>query len=185
MPLPALKPVFQDTIRAKDEFLFRGILCLPGWEKSPSNHSVNPGNNRTLLFMHKWWGRNSMSDYLLVDGPGIWAFQVNLKPGKSFLIGRSSESDLRLPDAKVSGRHCQLRFDDGAWILQDLQSTRHLVNANPSRVPARDARVPVGARTLLHSPVPDGREKAWDKPGAERRKDRPARSDKKPRLARW
>ena len=39
------------------------------------------------------------------------------------LLGRHHGCDVRLTDASVSRRHAQLRFRDGRWILQDLDST--------------------------------------------------------------
>jgi hypothetical protein len=39
------------------------------------------------------------------------------------LIGRHSSCDVVLEDLAVSRRHAQLRFRDGSWILQDLDST--------------------------------------------------------------
>jgi hypothetical protein len=38
------------------------------------------------------------------------------------LIGRHLDCDVVLGDASVSRRHARLRFRDGRWILQDLQS---------------------------------------------------------------
>jgi hypothetical protein len=39
------------------------------------------------------------------------------------LLGRHHGCDIRLTDLSVSRRHAQLRFRDGRWILQDLDST--------------------------------------------------------------
>lgn len=39
------------------------------------------------------------------------------------LIGRHPSCDIVLPGAAVSRRHARVRFRDGAWILQDLNST--------------------------------------------------------------
>jgi hypothetical protein len=45
------------------------------------------------------------------------------------LIGRSEDCDVVLPDPRVSRHHARLRFRDGNWILQDLDSTNgSLVN---------------------------------------------------------
>jgi pSer/pThr/pTyr-binding forkhead associated (FHA) protein len=38
------------------------------------------------------------------------------------LVGRHHSCDVRLTGASVSRRHAQLRFRDGHWILQDLDS---------------------------------------------------------------
>jgi pSer/pThr/pTyr-binding forkhead associated (FHA) protein len=39
------------------------------------------------------------------------------------VIGRHPECDIVLAGASVSRRHARLRFRDGTWILQDLDST--------------------------------------------------------------
>jgi FHA domain len=39
------------------------------------------------------------------------------------LIGRDPDCDLTFADTAVSRRHAHLRFRDGRWILQDLEST--------------------------------------------------------------
>lgn len=44
-----------------------------------------------------------------------------LKPTIS--IGRRPDCDVQLNFANVSGRHCELLFDRGVWVIRDLQST--------------------------------------------------------------
>ena len=39
------------------------------------------------------------------------------------LVGRHPSCDIVLDDLSVSRRHARLRFRDGHWVLQDLQST--------------------------------------------------------------
>jgi hypothetical protein len=48
-------------------------------------------------------------------------------------VGRSRASDVVLSDPEVSRRHAQLRFRDGKWILEDLQS-RNGTTVNGVRV---------------------------------------------------
>jgi pSer/pThr/pTyr-binding forkhead associated (FHA) protein len=43
--------------------------------------------------------------------------------GKSVVIGRSAECDLRLQHRSVSRRHARLFLTDGDWFLSDLRST--------------------------------------------------------------
>ncbi len=43
------------------------------------------------------------------------------------LLGRHQSCDVVLEDNAVSRRHAQLRFRDGKWILQDLDSTNGTV----------------------------------------------------------
>jgi FHA domain len=48
------------------------------------------------------------------------------------LLGRHLSCDIVLDDLSVSRRHARLRFRDGHWVLQDLQSTNGtLVNRAP------------------------------------------------------
>jgi pSer/pThr/pTyr-binding forkhead associated (FHA) protein len=39
------------------------------------------------------------------------------------VIGRSRECEVRLDDANVSRRHCEVVEEDGGWALVDLGST--------------------------------------------------------------
>ncbi len=39
------------------------------------------------------------------------------------VFGRRESCDIMLPFPNVSGEHCELRFDNGWWILEDLKST--------------------------------------------------------------
>ena len=39
------------------------------------------------------------------------------------MIGRSKDSDIRLEDPNVSRRHAEVRQEDGAYLLVDLDST--------------------------------------------------------------
>jgi len=50
--------------------------------------------------------------------------------GKSFVIehetvsmGRKSENTIKLASAAVSGRHCEIAFEGGHYVLRDLDST--------------------------------------------------------------
>ena len=53
-----------------------------------------------------------------------------------FVLGRGSESDLRLDDKGVSRRHIQLSIQNGAVIATDMGSTNGtLVNGAPLRSP--------------------------------------------------
>jgi len=50
----------------------------------------------------------------------------------SFQIGRGSDNDLQLQDAKVSRQHARLRYAQGAWFIQDQESAGGiLVNQEP------------------------------------------------------
>jgi serine/threonine protein kinase len=48
------------------------------------------------------------------------------------LVGRSDECDLQIPDASVSGKHCELQFDGALWWITDAKSRNGTrVNGNP------------------------------------------------------
>lgn len=42
--------------------------------------------------------------------------------GRRLLVGRGSECNVRLPSNRVSGRHCELRYDGRWWRITDLGS---------------------------------------------------------------
>lgn len=48
------------------------------------------------------------------------------------IIGRHSESDLRLADPEISRRHCRLTFENGEWRVHDLKSLNGVVLNNKS-----------------------------------------------------
>jgi pSer/pThr/pTyr-binding forkhead associated (FHA) protein len=58
---------------------------------------------------------------LIADGQG-WSEAVPLRADCAY-IGKSEDNDVVLPGADVSRRHAMLCYLDGAWELQDLEST--------------------------------------------------------------
>jgi pSer/pThr/pTyr-binding forkhead associated (FHA) protein len=40
-----------------------------------------------------------------------------------YQIGRGSACDLRLPDHAISRQHARIRYAQGGWFLQDMDST--------------------------------------------------------------
>ncbi len=42
--------------------------------------------------------------------------------GASIAIGRSRENEIEIDDISSSRRHCKLSFNDGSWLVEDLQS---------------------------------------------------------------
>jgi hypothetical protein len=62
------------------------------------------------------------------------------------LIGRHSTCDVVLQDMAVSRRHAQLRFRDGSWILQDLDSTN---GTKVNGVPVGRCELRPGDRVLI------------------------------------
>jgi pSer/pThr/pTyr-binding forkhead associated (FHA) protein len=52
--------------------------------------------------------------------------------GKPFVAGRSQTADVFVSDPGVSRRHCEIRFEQGEWILTDLGSVNGTtVNGQP------------------------------------------------------
>ncbi|MCV0395089.1 MAG: type VI secretion system-associated FHA domain protein TagH [Rhizobiaceae bacterium] len=54
----------------------------------------------------------------------------------SFEVGREAHMDWTLPDPNrvISGRHCEFRFDNGAWWLNDVSRNGTYVNGHNTRV---------------------------------------------------
>jgi pSer/pThr/pTyr-binding forkhead associated (FHA) protein len=74
--------------------------------------------------------------------PAFFPLKLMIKPGGSILeltrpdmlMGRHSQSDIRLPLPDVSRRHCRLLFTEGAWHVFDLDSLNGVfVNGEPVR----------------------------------------------------
>src|SRR5687767_3535682 len=54
-----------------------------------------------------------------------------VRPGKSYTIGRAIDNDVVLTDISVSRKHFDLRFEDGAWVIVDRGSGNGtVVNGN-------------------------------------------------------
>ncbi|HTL33351.1 MAG TPA: FHA domain-containing protein, partial [Kofleriaceae bacterium] len=54
-----------------------------------------------------------------------------IRPGKSFSVGRAIDNDIVLTDIAVSRRHFELRHEDGAWVIVDHRSGNGtVVNGN-------------------------------------------------------
>jgi len=71
-------------------------------------------------------------------------------------LGRSSECDLRLPDADTSRRHAKIVCDDGSFVIHDLASTNGTL-VNGERVECRTLapgdRIQIGAITVTFCEV--------------------------------
>ena len=58
----------------------------------------------------------------VINGPAAGR-TLPLKPGDAITIGRSPTNDLPMADASVSGEHCRVKSEDGAFVVYDVQST--------------------------------------------------------------
>lgn len=90
----------------------------------------------------------------VIDGKA--AGRVYLLTDKDILVGRSSSCDIQLPDPAVSRRHFRLRYAQGAWFLQDQNSTGGTF-VNGQKVTARrlqpNDEIRVGEHTLRFESV--------------------------------
>lgn len=58
---------------------------------------------------------------LHVEPPNGQVFDETLDSGVH-VIGRSSHADVVIPDRSLSRQHAQIKFQDGAWVIEDLGS---------------------------------------------------------------
>ena len=57
--------------------------------------------------------------------------ELEIRPGKTYTIGRAIDNDLVLTDIAVSRKHFDLRYEDGKWIVIDRKSGNGtVVNGN-------------------------------------------------------
>lgn len=86
----------------------------------------------------------------IVSGAKV-GLNVPLSEDTGLTIGRN-RGDLILDDTMISGQHCRLRWQDGAWVLKDLGSTNGtLVDGRTVReqVLAPGAELTLGSTRLL------------------------------------
>lgn len=74
---------------------------------------------------------------------------------ESLLIGRGSDCDLRLDDRAVSRQHARIRYAQGAWFIQDQDSSGGtFVNGRPQKATRLNAgdKIQIGGSTLIFYP---------------------------------
>jgi adenylate cyclase len=59
------------------------------------------------------------------------------------ILGRRESCDICLQFPAVSGKHCELTFKEGLWIVRDLDST--------NGIKVNDTRLDKGAKKVLHN----------------------------------
>lgn len=96
-------------------------------------------------------GGEAPKAFLEVRNGGLAGLAYPLRPDEPTLVGRSVDADLTLVDEGVSREHALLVYEDGAYVIEDLQSTNGTI-VNGRRV--RSARLADGdeirlGRTLL------------------------------------
>ncbi len=61
---------------------------------------------------------------ITIEGPGIDPREMQLKPGKTYLLGRDPENDIVLSDDTVSREHAKIEIPiDANMVIEDLSST--------------------------------------------------------------
>ncbi len=55
---------------------------------------------------------------------------------EKLLFGRRSACDILLDFPNISGKHCEMNFKDGIWVIRDLESTNG-IKVNGDRVPEK------------------------------------------------
>lgn len=76
--------------------------------------------------------------------PGVWQ-KTNVSQQGSVLIGRSSQCNLRLDSINVSRRHAIIRYINGGYIIEDLNSSNG-VFVNGTRV---NGRAPIREKDII------------------------------------
>jgi pSer/pThr/pTyr-binding forkhead associated (FHA) protein len=59
------------------------------------------------------------------------------------VVGRRESSDICLQFPNISGKHCELIFKDGIWVMRDLEST--------NGVKVNGVRMDSGTKKVLHT----------------------------------
>ncbi len=87
--------------------------------------------------------------------------EMTLEPG-TYLIGRSPEAHILLPDRLVSRRHARISYFDGKWYIQDIGSRNgtyvkgeDIRGKGPIPIPDSGLEVLLGTTILELKPLED------------------------------
>ncbi len=87
--------------------------------------------------------------------------ELVLEPG-TYLLGRSPDAHILLPDRLVSRRHAKISFHEGRWYLQDLGSRNgtyvkgeDIRSKGPIPIPNEGLEILVGTTVLELKPLSD------------------------------
>lgn len=131
------------TSRLIDPSRLVGDLTIRGSRRAWSNAVA-----RVVAASRQLWVRSGLAQ---PNPPIMLALDWDGKPDE-LLIGRHPSCDIVLREPTVSRRHARLRFRDGTWILQDLDSTNGTTinNVRVGRCELRPGdRLAVGDQHLL------------------------------------
>ncbi len=82
--------------------------------------------------------RDGDNAYLIIRQGGKWTDVLRLLPGKAFVIGRSSQSQVVIRSDQCSRAHAELQHAKGEWIVRDLGSRNGtVVNGETIKTPAK------------------------------------------------
>jgi hypothetical protein len=89
---------------------------------------------------------------LICTGGNDVGREFELRPGKSYSIGRAIDNDVVLTDISVSRKHFDLHLDNGTWVLVDRGSGNGtLINGSVEDAPfllANDDQIEIGNTTF-------------------------------------
>ena len=132
--IPAIKPITSHRIPALA--YANGTTSTPDTSKSDNKHTQNASTVKPLEPGHEYNGMRghksspSRSDIpikarilLEMDGQVIREYSLD-KP--LFTIGRFPTSDIYIPSQRVSRFHALIRWKNGAWIAEDVESLNGL-----------------------------------------------------------
>lgn len=144
----------ENTLVHRLELLFRSPLVDPAHlvgdlPARKRQRLLPPLFSRTREGLRELWAQRAASKR---SSPVLLALDWNGRQ-EELVIGRHPECDVVLSGPAVSRRHARLRFRDGIWILEDLESTNGtVVNGSPlvgrCRLEPGD-RVVIGDERLL------------------------------------
>ncbi|XZE51762.1 sigma 54-interacting transcriptional regulator [Planctomycetaceae bacterium SH139] len=82
--------------------------------------------------------RDGDNAYLIIRQGGKWTDVLRLLPGKAFVIGRSSQSQVVIRSDQCSRAHAELQHIKEQWIVRDLGSRNGtVVNGETIKTPAK------------------------------------------------
>jgi hypothetical protein len=138
--LPSDRPQVQEAIaRALDS----RVLVSDAGVDPYTRTAIDPQGNRTSvkLDVDALDSRDELRlDERLVLKSSAGA-EAELDPARSLVVGRSIEGGLEVHDLGLSRHHFELRFIEGAWVVEDLKSASGTyVNDRLARGPTRLSR---------------------------------------------
>ncbi len=123
----------QETLSYRLELLYAPGVIEPGALIADLPGSARSRDTRELVAARLLAVGARVRALFGTDGPAPLVLGLEeAATGRPLTIGRSSCCDVAIREPTVSRRHALLRFRDGSWIVQDLDSKNGLtVNGRP------------------------------------------------------